>query len=83
MNLYILIRDLGDGSNGLKYVLDPNVILKMEQLHDDEIMDYDNGGFSDGDGFHYDYITVPDGSTPESLGISVMTMEDIAHYDVQ
>lgn len=83
MNLYVLIRGNGDGSNSLVYVIDPNVIVKMEQLHDDEIMDYDNGGYVDGDGFHYGCITLPDGCTPESLGIRVMTMEDISHYDVQ
>lgn len=70
MKLFILVSDGGDGSYHPVYTLDPALIAKMKEAADSGKMDYENGYGCDGDGFHYDTIEVPDGSTAESLGIS-------------
>lgn len=72
MKLYVLISDGGDGSYYPHYTLNPELIEKLQEAYDRDLMCYDNGIGCDGDGFHYDTITVPDGSTPESLGIDVL-----------
>lgn len=72
MLLYVLISDGGDGSYYPQYTLNPQLINKLQEAHDLDLMTYENGVGCDGDGFHYDTITVPDGSTAESLGISVI-----------
>jgi hypothetical protein len=74
--LFILIGNGGDGSYYPQYVLDPKVIEYMENLADSDQLDWEAMG-CDGDGFHYDTINVPDDATPESLGISVYTLEDV------
>ena len=72
MKLYVLISDGGDGSYYPHYTLNPDLIAKLEEADERGLMTYENGIGCDGDGFHYDTITVPDGSTPESLGITVL-----------
>lgn len=74
MKLYVLVCDGGDGSYHPQYILDQKVMDKMNQLDAEGLLP---DGWSDGDGFHLDWINVPDDSTPESLGISVLTMEDL------
>ena len=71
MKLYVFVSDGGDGSYYPRFTLDTKLVKHLEELHDHEILDYDNG-FSDGDGFHYSCITVPEGSTAESLEIDLM-----------
>lgn len=70
--LYVLISDGGDGSYYTNYTLDPELISKLQDASDSGRMWYDNGIGWDGDGFHYDTISVPFDATPESLGISVL-----------
>lgn len=77
MKLYILVKDGGDGSYYPIYVLDTDVIVRLQELADDDVMDYENGWGVDGDGFHYDCVNVPDGTTAADLGVSVITMEDV------
>ncbi len=76
MKLYIFTADGGDGSYYPKFTLDPLVVLRLQQAYDEDKMNYENGIGVDGDGFHYETINVPDGSTSESLGIrSFVDME--------
>ena len=72
MKLYILISDGGDGSYYPQFTLNGQLIEKLQKAADEGLMHYDNGVGMDGDGFHFEAINVPDGSTPESLGISVI-----------
>ena len=67
-NLFIFTKDGGDGSTYPQFTFDQALVDLLQQLHDDDIMDYENG-FSDGDGFHYETLTVPEECTQESLGI--------------
>lgn len=81
MFLFILTSDGGDGSYYPKFVLDPVVIAMLEAAYDRGVMDCENGYGVDGDGFHYEKINVPEGSTAESLGIpyySLLTSESVA-----
>jgi hypothetical protein len=66
--LFILTKDGGDGSTYPQFTFDEKLINLLEQLHNDDILDYENG-FSDGDGFHYETLTVPEECTQETLGI--------------
>lgn len=74
--LYILVSNGGDGSFYPTFVLDPEVIAKLEKAYEDGHMDYEYGMGCDGDGFHYETMNVPSDSTPESLNISVFGMQD-------
>lgn len=65
-NLYILVTDGGDGSYYPQYTFNSDWI-KLQEARTDH--DYDDIGV-DGDGFHYDTLTVPDEYTLASLGIS-------------
>lgn len=71
-NLYVLISNGGDGSYYPRFTFDKELIDALQQAHDDDEMDYENGIGCDGDGFHYETMTVPDDSTAESLGISLI-----------
>lgn len=72
MKLFVLISDGGDGSYYPQYTLNPELIVKLEDAYARDLMTYENGIGCDGDGFHFDTIEVPDGSTPKSLGIRVL-----------
>ena len=65
--LFVLISNGGDGSYYPQYTFNEEWILFQEQ-RDDFDFEYDLG--VDGDGFHYDVLTVPDECTLESLGIT-------------
>lgn len=83
MKLYILINNGGDGSYHPSFVLDKNVIDRLQEAYDQDLMDYENGPGVDGDGFHYTTVEVPDGSTPKSLDVgeySFITMENVHEY---
>ena len=73
--LYLLVNNGGDGSYSVSYVMDPEVIRFLDNAESNGKLDYDSPG-CDGDGFHYDTLEIPVECTEESLGISVMTMED-------
>ena len=68
--LYVLISDGGDGSYYPHYTFNGEWIEKMEAS-----AEYGDIGV-DGDGFHYDALTVPDECTLESLGIRYDAAED-------
>lgn len=80
-NLYILVSDGGDGSYYTQYTMDSELIDKLQLAYDEDRMHYDNGIGIDGDGFHYDVITVPDECTPDSLGISVLDDDYADQFD--
>lgn len=71
-NLYVLVSDGGDGSYSTQYTFNDELIGKMQEAYDQGLMDYENGMGCDGDGFHYDTLTVPVECTADSLGISVI-----------
>jgi len=60
--LYILVGNGGDGSYYPQYTFNAEFIRKLEEMDTDD--------FSDGDGFHYDTLNVPDECTLDSLGVS-------------
>jgi hypothetical protein len=68
--LFILIADGGDGSYYPQFTFDEQWIAKQEQKYADGKIGYpDLGCDYDGDGFHYETLTVPNECTLESLGI--------------
>jgi hypothetical protein len=79
VTLFVLLTDQSDGSFDVDYVLDPAVIDALEKASDAGRMDYDDYGCAGGD-FSYRTITLPAGCTAESMGISVLTMEDIEQF---
>lgn len=81
MKIYILVADCGDGSYSLNYVNDPEVIKKLEELDREDKLDPEFTPGCDGDGFHYETITVPDFCTEETLGITFSTLPDIYQED--
>ena len=64
VELYIVVSDCGDGSYYPRYTMNKKWIEKM-----DKEGEYPDIG-CDGDGFHYDTLTLPDGVTLESLGVT-------------
>jgi hypothetical protein len=78
MKLYILMSDGGDGSYYPRFTLNEALIDKLQKAYDHRLMTYENGIGCDGDGFHYEYIEVPDNSTYESLGINWHLPDDYA-----
>lgn len=64
--LYVLVQDGGDGSYYPRYTFNKEWIEKQKERSD---LDCDSIG-CDGDGFHYDKLTVPDSCTLKSLGLN-------------
>lgn len=73
--LYVLVSDGGDGSFYPHYTFNKDWIKSMEEKSERGEIDYDTIG-CDGDGFHYDTLTVPETCTLESLGISYDVAKD-------
>lgn len=71
--LYILISDGGDGSYYPHYTFDGELIRMLSEMAYEDIIDYESGIGIDGDGFHYEELTLPDEVTAKSLGISEMS----------
>lgn len=69
--LFVLVSDGGDGSYSTHYTFNEEWIQRREAKGDYGELEHGDLG-CDGDGFHYDTLTVPEESTLESLGI---------HYD--
>ncbi len=67
--LYVICMGCGDGSSTPVYTFNAEWIAKMEKSYDSDDGEFDYERFADGDGFHYDELTVPDECTLESLGI--------------
>jgi 6-phosphofructokinase len=68
--LYIVIVNGGDGSYSSQYTFNKEFIDKMEKMEAESDPDFDYESYSDGDGFHYDVLTVPEECTLESLGVT-------------
>lgn len=73
--LFIVITDSGDGSNGLGYTFDADLISLMED-NQDELGD----SYQSGDGLQVRRLQVPDECTYESLGISKYSILDRKNY---
>ncbi|UOL48530.1 von Willebrand like protein [Pseudomonas phage Kremar] len=73
--LFMIITDSGDGSNGLGYTFDADLISLMED-NQDELGD----SYQSGDGLQVRSLQVPDECTYESLGISKYSILDRKNY---
>lgn len=67
--LYVLVSNGGDGSYYPQYTFNKEFINDMEEKDNNGKLDWDDLG-CDGDGFHYDIITVPSECTLQSMGIT-------------
>lgn len=67
--LFVLVSDNGDGSYSPCYTFNEVWIRQQREKYNKGEIDYTEIGV-DGDGFHYDVLTVPDECTLQSLGIS-------------
>jgi len=68
-NLFVLVADGGDGSYFTRYTFNAEWIKSQTEKHDNDQLDYEFALGVDGDGFHYEILTVPNECTLESLGI--------------
>jgi hypothetical protein len=68
--LYVICVNCGDGSSYPRYTFDKSYLDKLETKFDEEDPNFDYEALSDGDGFHYDTLTVPEECTLESLNIA-------------
>lgn len=66
--LFVLASNGGDGSSYPQYTFNEEWITKMDDAYDND-PDFDHERWADGDGFHYDILTVPEECTLASLGI--------------
>jgi len=73
-NLYIIVSDGGDGSYYPRFTMNDDLMRKLQEAYDNDLMDYENGIGCDGDGFHYETIQVPAFVTTAMLGLG--------HYDL-
>ena len=73
-NLYVLVTNNGDGSSSTHYTFNSGWVAHMEALEESGEIDYEY--WCDGDGFHYDTLTVPEECTLESLDIHTDVAED-------
>lgn len=72
-NLYVVVKNCGDGSSTACYTFNEKWVTDMEIRDGDyRLQEWEIEEWCDGDGFHYDILTVPEECTLESLGI---------HYD--
>lgn len=74
--LFMVITDSGDGSNGLGYTFDSELIQLMDD-HQDQLDD----SYQSGDGLQVRRLQVPVECTYESLGISKWSVLDRKNYD--
>lgn len=75
--LFIVITDSGDGSNGLQYTFDAELISWL-----DENQDSLGDSYQSGDGLQVRTLNVPVECTYESLGISKWSILDKANFDI-
>lgn len=74
--LFMVITDAGDGSNGLGYTFDEDLIELMSD-NQDQLDD----SYQSGDGLQVRELYVPEECTYESLGISKWSILNRADYD--
>jgi len=70
--LFVFVGDAGDGSYYTAYTMNEAWVAEQTRKYENDEFDYEYGPplGCDGDGFHYDELTVPDECTLESLGVS-------------
>lgn len=72
--LFVLITDGGDGSQSANYTMNETFVQELAKRENAE-----SGEIGvDGDGFHFDTLTVPEDCTLESLGIASDAAIDFA-----
>jgi hypothetical protein len=70
-NLYVIVKNCCDGSFHTTYTFNEQWVLDLESRIDSgEATEYEMEVYCDGDGFHYDILTVPEECTLASLGIT-------------
>ena len=74
-NLFVLIQDGGDGSSSVHYTFNQNFIDRLHHQYDNDELECGDMGV-DGDGLHYDTLTVPEECTLQSLGIRYDAADD-------
>ncbi len=79
--LYILIAVGGDGSYYPHYTFNRGLVMALKKAYDEDRMDYENGIGCDGDGFHYDFMTVPVDCTASTLNITLMDDDYAEQYN--
>ena len=67
--LFVLVSNGGDGSYYPHFTFNEEWIERRHEAYDLDELEYDSLG-CDGDGFHYEVLTVPDECTLQSLGVS-------------
>lgn len=72
--LFVLISDNGDGSQSAHYTTNEAWVTAMAARENSESGDVG----TDGDGFHYDTLTIPDDCTLATLGITSDAAVDFA-----
>lgn len=75
--LFLVITDSGDGSNGLGYTFDAELIGWMEDNQENL-----GDSYQSGDGLQVRTLKVPVECTYESLGISQWSVLDRSNYDI-
>ena len=79
-SIQMVITDNGDGSNGIHWVTDPDVIDKMQELADEG-----NEAFSSGDGLQVQTLIFPPEFDIDAFiktnHLSITTLEDMEGYD--
>lgn len=79
-HIYFVISDLGDGSNGVEWVLDYNVMDKMKEL-----ADTGDSKYSSGDGLQEHCLQFPDDFDIDSWiklnRLYITTMEDMEDFE--
>ena len=79
-NLYIFTADNGDGSTGISFTMDEEVVSFMQDPENESLMM--DMGYIDGDGINPSILTVPEECTYESVGIHFpITKEDIEQWN--
>lgn len=66
--LFVLVADREDGSYSPQYTFNENWIKQQKEKYKNGDLEWPSLGV-DGDGFHYDTLTVPSECTLESMGI--------------
>lgn len=73
--LFALVCDGGDGSYSIHYTFNKDFLDGLERKYFSGDLEHGDLGV-DGDGFHYDTLTVPEECTLQSLGIFYDAAED-------
>lgn len=75
--LFILISDGGDGSQGLHYSFDAELVARMEDDHNFDVI---GENYMSGDGLQVNKLQVPIDYSMEDLGVSKWSVLDRSNY---